>query len=420
MRFSRVSPTFPSVTRKSLSKPALLKPALAATVAVLLAACGGGGGGNKKNLEEAYTVVGQADFKTGTAASPSASTLRSPQSNVATNGTKFAVADASNNRILIWNSIPSSNGAAASVVLGQADFSTRTAATTQAGLNSPQSVFISNEDKLVVADQGNHRVLIWNSIPTASNTPADVVVGQDSFTAKQVDLDGVDGKPSARGLDGPYDAIVTADGKLIVADTNNNRVLIWNTLPTSNGQAANIVLGQVDFTSDDDDDEADAMNVPRGLWSDGAKLMVADSGNNRVLYWPNLPQTSTVKASYVVGQTDFSRNTAGTSASSLRNPVSVSSDGAGFYVADAGNNRVLRYDSLPSSKGMNADFVYGQDNDSFAASTANDENQDGKRDDNPSAKTLSGPTGAFVYDNNLYVTDSSNNRVLFFNPFATP
>lgn len=415
MRFSRVSPTFPSVTHKSL-----LKPALATTAAVLLAACGGGGGGNSKNLEEAHTVIGQADFKTGTAASPSASTLRSPQSNVSTNGSKFAVADASNNRILIWSSIPSSNGAAASVVLGQADFSTRTAATTQAGLNSPQSVFISNEDKLVVADQGNHRVLIWNTIPNASNTPANVVIGQDSFTTKQVNLDGVDGKPSARGLDGPFDAIVTADGKLIVADTNNHRVLIWNTLPTSNGQPANIVLGQGDFTSKDDDDEADAMYAPHGLWSDGTKLMVADSGNNRILYWPNLPQVSTVEASYVVGQTDFSRNAAGTSVSSLRNPVAVSSDGAGFYVADAGNNRVLRYDSLPSSNGMNADFVYGQDNDSFAASTANDENQDGKRDDNPSAKTLSGPTGAFVYDNNLYVTDSNNNRVLFFNPFANP
>ncbi len=37
--------------------------------------------------------------------------------------------------------------------------------------------------------------------------------------------------------------------KLFVADTQNNRVLIWNTIPTQNNQPADVVLGQPDFTT---------------------------------------------------------------------------------------------------------------------------------------------------------------------------
>ena len=35
---------------------------------------------------------------------------------------------------------------------------------------------------------------------------------------------------------------------IAVADTDNNRVLIWSTIPTSNGVPADVVVGQPDFT----------------------------------------------------------------------------------------------------------------------------------------------------------------------------
>ena len=46
-----------------------------------------------------------------------------------------------------------------------------------AWMYSPRGVFVS-EDHLVVADSGNHRVLIWHGVPERDEQPADVVLGQ--------------------------------------------------------------------------------------------------------------------------------------------------------------------------------------------------------------------------------------------------
>ena len=75
----------------------------------------------------------------------------------------------------------------ATVVLGQPDFTTTTeniTATTNS-LRLPTAV-ASDGVHLVVADTNHNRVLIWNRIPTSNNQPADVVVGQATFTTATV------------------------------------------------------------------------------------------------------------------------------------------------------------------------------------------------------------------------------------------
>lgn len=374
-----------------------------------LTACGGDDDNDDDaDLVSAFTVVGQADFTHGSpnrGGSAGAATLAQPLGNIATDGTRLFVADTANNRVLGYSSVPVANGVAADIVLGQSDFTGTTGGTSQSRMALPGSVFIG-EGRLVVADSGNNRVLIWNSVPTSSSDLPDVVVGQSSYTA------GTSGTSQTQ-LAFPTSAVV-AGGHLFVADQNNNRVLVWNTVPTSNGAAADLVLGQQDFVSRVDDDEADEMNRPAAVWSDGFRVLVADSGNHRVLYWTQIPQDSGAEADYVMGQTDFSRSTAGTSSSTLRTPFGVSSDGTRVYVADSGNNRVLEFDSFPIANGSAATEVFGQEEDNFSSATANDDDQDGDVDDNPSARTLSGPTGAFVYSGVLYVTDRNNHRVLMF------
>lgn len=374
-----------------------------------LAACGGDDDNDDDaDLISAFTVVGQADFTHGSpnrGGSAGAATLAQPLGNIATDGTRLFVADTANNRVLGYSSVPVADGVAADIVLGQSDFTGTTGGTSQSRMALPGSVFVG-EGRLVVADSGNNRVLIWNSVPTSSSDLPDVVVGQSSYTA------GTSGTSQAQ-LAFPTSAVV-AGGHLFVADQNNNRVLVWNTVPTSNGAPADLVLGQQDFASRIDDDEADEMNRPASVWSDGFRVLVADSGNHRVLYWTQIPQDSGAEADYVMGQTDFSRSTAGTSSSTLRTPFGVSSDGTRVYVADSGNNRVLEFDSFPIANGSAANEVFGQEEDNFSSATANDDDQDGDVDDNPSARTLSGPTGAFVYSGVLYVTDRNNHRVLMF------
>jgi len=389
--------------RRRAAVPAMLMAGL------VVAACGGNGGGSETvELIEAFNVVGQSSFTAynpNRGGSAGADTLSQPLGNVATDGSMLFVADTSNSRVLGYSQVPVDPGADADLVFGQANLQSSGAATARDRMAFPGSVFIGG-GYMVVADSGNNRVLIWNGVPTSSGTPPDVVVGQDSFDSSLAST-------TASRLAYPVAAIV-ANGRLVVADQNNNRVLVWSTVPTANGTAADMVLGQQDFTSYNDDDEADEMNRPAGLWSDGFRLLVSDTGNNRVLYWALFPQRSGAKANYVIGQSAFSRSTAGSAASTLRTPFGVSSDGTRIYVADSGNNRVLEFDSFPIENGQEAVTVYGQAYDDFATNTANDDDQDGDADDHPSARTLSGPSGAFVYSGVIYVSDRNNNRVMMF------
>jgi len=375
---------------------------------VLLAACSGGGGGDddSADLTEAFGLYGQAlftDSAPNRGKTTAANTLAQPLGNVASDGTRLFIADTSNNRVLAFNAMPSSPETAASFLLGQASATANTPGTARNRLALPTSVWLG-EGRLVVADSGNNRVLIWNTVPDAADDLPDVVVGQADFATSTSGT-------SASALAFPTSAVI-ANGRLVVADQNNNRVLVWNTVPAASGTPADLVLGQPDFATREADDEADEMNKPAGLWSDGFRLLVTDSGNNRVLVWALFPQQSAAEADYVIGQSGFSRSSAGSSAATLRAPFGIGSDGTRIYVADSGNNRVLRYSAFPLENGLSASAVYGQEE--FTAVVANDDDQDGEVDDTPTARTLSGASGAWIYSGVLYISDRNNNRILFF------
>jgi len=383
--------------------------AVALLSALALTACGGGGEDDDDDIDliSATAVVGQADYTSGSAnrgGVVSELGVAQPLGGIATNGQLFYLADYANHRVLGYNSIPTGQGAAANFVLGQDAFTTNSPGSGATQLALPTSVAVAN-GKLVVSDPGNNRVLIWNSLPTGNVMP-DVVLGQ-------TDLNGNEAGLAADKLSFPVAAVI-ANNRLLVADQNNNRVLIWNTVPTASGTPADVVLGQSDFTSNKADDEEDGLNQPSSIWSDGFRLLISDTGNNRVMYWTQIPRSNKADASYVIGQTDFSRVSAGVSSSSLRTPYGVTSDGTRIYVADSGNNRVLKFDSFPISNGQAATDIYGQDRDSFSNRLPNDDDQDGDTDDTPSARTLSTPTGVSTFNALLYVVDRNNHRVLAF------
>jgi hypothetical protein len=67
----------------------------------------------------------------------------------------------------------------------------------------------------------------------------------------------------------PNDVIAGKTG-FFVSDTGNNRVLYWKEVPTENGQPADMVLGQANFFDNrhNRNGQADAttLNDPYGLW----------------------------------------------------------------------------------------------------------------------------------------------------------
>src|SRR2546427_636999 len=126
----------------------------------------------------------------------------------------------------------------ADVVLGQPDFTTTNISLTAGGLRAPTAV-ASDGRVIAVADTDNNRVLIWSTIPTRNGVPADIVVGQPDFTHGSIPGGGV---PNAKSMRGPP-GVWIQNGRLFVADTQNHRVLIFNSVPTANGAAADLVLG---------------------------------------------------------------------------------------------------------------------------------------------------------------------------------
>jgi hypothetical protein len=260
---------------------------------------------------------------------------------------------------------------------------------------------VVSQGRLFVSDFANHRVLIWNELPT-SNVPADVVVGQPDFTSGAPGL-------SATKFNGPS-GLAVAEGRLYVTDANNHRVLIWNSIPASNGAAADQVLGQLDFTSNTEGLSDYQMRYPGDVAVGGGRVFVADTVNHRVLVWNGAPPPFAL-ADYVLGQPGFVTNAPGSGATGMFWPIDVHASDSQLFVAEAGNHRVLVYDGLPTTLGEAADKVLGQS--TFAHVQGNDDDQDGVSDATPSARTFLEPKGLAGLGNRLFVTDR-NHRVLIF------
>jgi len=91
-------------------------------------------------------------------------------------------------------------------------------------LNHPKAVTLNGSGGVYIADSLNHRILYF---APDGDTTADRVFGQGgSFTTNAANSDG-GGNPTAGGLNAPQGIAVGSDGRLIVGDTDNNRVLIF-------------------------------------------------------------------------------------------------------------------------------------------------------------------------------------------------
>ncbi len=362
---------------------------------------------------DADIVVGQPDFVSGTGnfGGRSAQTLSGCQ-RVFTDGKRLLVADTFNHRVLIWRSIPKSNFTPADLVLGQPDFSQGSAnnpAISASTLNFPRGIWFDGK-RLFIADTQNCRVLIWNSFPQSSTAPADVVLGQPDFSQSTPN----NGGPNASSLQFPR-GVFSVGNRLIVADSSNNRVLIWNSIPTSNNAPADVVLGQPDFTQVSQSNpsvNASSMWLPFNAASDGKKLFVADSFDNRILIWNSIPSTNYAPADIVIGQPDFTHGTAnngGLNERSFSNASSIFTDGKKLFIPDSTLSRLLIYDQIPTSNFASADHVLGQTD--FFHSGANN----GGR----SAHTMASPLGVAFDGKRLFVSEGSNSRVLIYNLSST-
>ena len=334
---------------------------------------------------QATVVLGQPDFTTTTEYfTASRNNMREPTA-VASDGVHLVVADTNHNRVLIWNRIPAVNNTPADVVVGQADFVSSglpSGDTPNAkSMRGPQGLWIQN-GKLYVADTQNNRVLIYNQIPTSNGAVADVVLGQPNFTtAVQPNLAAQTTSATASNLLNPV--AVSSDGThLFVTDLGYNRVLIWNSIPTANAAPADVEIGQPDMVSsiannsysgtpatsiaDTTDKETAVLctvsvgvdgygnplypgfcnytvSFPRFTLAVEGRLFVADGGNDRLMVFNQIPTKNAQPADYIIGQLGGAVSQALDAADSLQAPMSMAWDGTNLYVSDTYNRRIMVY-----------------------------------------------------------------------------
>ena len=96
------------------------------------------------------------------------------------------------------------------------------------------------------------------------------------------------GGVNGRSLNHPR-GLSLAGGRLFVADTSNHRVLVWDEIPASDQARADAAIGQPDLFSNDANAGGrgyGTLYLPRFIYSDGERLFVADTGNDRLLSMP--------------------------------------------------------------------------------------------------------------------------------------
>ncbi len=355
--------------------------------------------GAKTNGASADRVLGQTTFTSG---DEPASTLRNkfklPVA-LATQGTSLWVAD--DTRVLRFGDVGTKvPGADADAVLGQVDFLSNETGFGLGQLVTPRGLAVSGQ-RLWIADAMNGRLARHENAAFKSGAvAADGILGIDF------------GKNWYAG--GADVAIDPLTGKLFLSDPSRNRVLRYaSTQSLSQGDRPEAIFGQPNLTDAAGGTLIYKLNQPRGIHVDRrGNLWIADYGNNRVLRYANASTVSTgAAAAQVLGQVTFEHSVSGASERWMDGPTAIVTEYTTqpfnttitrLWVADSGNNRILRFDApLSLADGAFASGVLGQSTFTAGASAL-------------SAGGMDGPSGLAVDGTRLWVADANNHRILRF------
>ncbi|MBM3889051.1 MAG: hypothetical protein FJ388_07980 [Verrucomicrobia bacterium] len=322
---------------------------------------------------------------------------------LATDGKALLMTDRWNNRVLVWKTAPAKN-TPPDLVLGQPDFTQNNPGSDKHQLNWPGNVAITPDGgRIAVTDTYNERILIWNSFPTKNGAAADLVINLDQFSGKGAPAgpfvpprgspsraEPQTGAPSGRKFPGPIHRLgwpwgVWTDGKkFAVVATHGAAVLIWNSLPTRDNQPPDLVL------------RPRKAGTPRNVTSDGEWFAVSDHNNGErsrpgTMVWRAFPTNAAQEPDFTWGEwlkgtftPDRKLIMAGirsiyiwdapprdnqTDAAVVLRPDSYRNGdgpdaviaGGRLYVCNYNGNNVLAWNSVPTRDDQPPDFAIGSD-----------------------------------------------------------
>jgi hypothetical protein len=196
----------------------------------------------------------------------------------------------------------------------------------------------STGSDVFLTDKHNNRVLYWLSAAGAFlGASPDAVLGQDNLSTNNSGSD-------LNKLNWPA-AVSVGGSRLAVADTFNNRVLVWDQLPTAgeHGGSATCAIklgttaGIAQFGS------------PWGVWTDGTRLLVSDTfgQSHRVYIWSDFWSSGSADCTRAPDYS-LTAKSPSTGESQLWAPRGISSDGTRLFVSETNRFGV----SVQESRGV--------------------------------------------------------------------
>ncbi len=323
-------------------------------------------------------------------------------------GGKLAATDAANSKVYIWLSLPTSDYAAPDITLGSGGCNGGGNASAST-LCGPRSVAWRGED-LVVSDSRNRRVLILKAKagPTYS-FPADYVLCQPNFTTTSAGVDA--NKCNILRQVATYKSGARGDTRLVVVDQLNHRVLGWADPESS--QSPTWLWGQTSWTTNSPGVSATSLTYPRGAAFGDKDLFVSDA-NGRISRFPlpaQIPPKANTSVSWI-GQPNGTSNLpqkVNRIGWPLNNGQAAFDSHGGIYLLVPNENLVAYYaDKADTHRGVPATKILFQDGGS--------DDQLANRGGSVSARGINGAWSIAVDSaDHLYVCDSGNNRVLVCN-----
>ncbi len=274
---------------------------------------------------------------------------------VAADGRVF-VADTDNQRIRVI----SADGATVSTYAGSgAGFAN--GSTSTARFAQPRGVAVAADGRVFIADTDNHRIR---------------VISADGATVSTYAGDGVqnfaDGSTSTARFDSPTDLVVTSDGRVFVADTNNNRIRVIS----ADGAAVSTYAGSGAAAQTNEPQESQTafdidLSEPRRmtLAPDGS-LFFTDTNSNRIRVIEVVSSTSENFGSVTLGAGLQGAGTRVINAQNLFFDAEgsdltfsiLSGNEDGLFAIDAASGRVTLTGSLTDRQtGINTLVIQAQD-----------------------------------------------------------
>jgi len=120
--------------------------------------------------------------RTGVDTSLRQSSVSAPVSPAVPAGGRLCLGDYDTNRVLVFDGLPTSDDAAATLALGQPDFATEASEFGPSSFAWVAGVAAAN-GKLFASDRYNNRVLLWAAPPAINGASTSFALGQDGHSS---------------------------------------------------------------------------------------------------------------------------------------------------------------------------------------------------------------------------------------------